>query len=39
MRKEGKIVMEGYRTKAVNILLKVENEENEDLTTNNTQRL
>ncbi|CAD8142312.1 unnamed protein product [Paramecium octaurelia] len=39
MQKEGKIVMEGYRTKAVNILLKVENEENEDLTTNNTHHL
>lgn len=39
MKKEGKIAMEGYKTKAVNILLKLENEENEDLTKTNTHHL
>ncbi|CAD8049559.1 unnamed protein product [Paramecium primaurelia] len=39
MEKEGKIVMDGYKTKAVNILLKADNEENEDLSKNNTHHL
>lgn len=31
--------MEGYKTKAVNILLKSENEENDDLSKNNSHHL
>lgn len=31
--------MEDYKIKAVNILLKAENEENEDLTKNNVHHL